>query len=48
MQSRHAAELKELDLRYDEIEKLNQLISVFAEKYGKTNMRSVPRCRSGL
>jgi len=43
MQSRHAAELKELDLRYDEIEKLNQLISAFAEKYGKTNMLPVPR-----
>lgn len=38
MLSRHAAELKELDARYDEVEKLKQLISAFAEKYGKTNM----------
>ena len=38
MLSRHAAELKELDGRYDEIERLNQLISAFAEKYGNTNM----------
>lgn len=43
MLSRHAAELKELDGRYDEIENLNQLINAFAEKYGKTNMRPEPR-----
>jgi len=38
MLSRHAAEVQELDARYDEVEKLNQLISAFAEKYAKTNM----------
>jgi hypothetical protein len=43
MLSRHAAELKELDARYDEVETLNQLISAFAEKYGKTNTPSEPR-----
>jgi hypothetical protein len=43
MASRHAAELKELDERYDEIEKLNQLISAFTEKYGKTNTPPEPR-----
>jgi hypothetical protein len=43
MVSRHAAELKELDARYDEIENLNQLISAFAEKYRKTNMPPEPR-----
>jgi hypothetical protein len=43
MVSRHAAELKELDARYDEIEKLSQLISAFAEKYGKTNTPPEPR-----
>jgi hypothetical protein len=42
MASRHAAELKELDARYDEIEKLSQLISAFAEKYGKTNTPPEP------
>jgi len=36
MLSRHNAEVQELDARYDEVEKLNQLISAFAEKYGKT------------
>ena len=35
MLSRHAAELKELDARYDEFEKLNRLIGVFTEKYLK-------------
>ena len=43
MLSRHAAELKELDGRYDEIETLGQLISAFTEKYGKTNTPSEPR-----
>jgi hypothetical protein len=41
--SRHAAEVKELDARYDEIEKLNQLINAFSEKYGKTNVPPEPR-----
>ena len=40
---RHAAELNELDGRYDEVENLNKLINAFAEKYGKTNMRPEPR-----
>ena len=43
MLSRHAAELKELDERYDEIETLSQLISAFTEKYGKTNVTPEPR-----
>ena len=43
MQSRHAAEVQELDARYDEVKNLHQLISAFAEKYGKTNMLPVPR-----
>ena len=43
MLSRHAAELKELDARYDEIETLSQLISAFTEKYGKTNVPPEPR-----
>ena len=43
MLSRHAAELKELDARYDEIETLSQLISAFTEKYGKTNVPAEPR-----
>jgi len=43
MLSRHAAELKELDGRCDEIETLNQLINAFAEKYGKTNTPSEPQ-----
>ena len=38
MLSRHAAEVQELDTQYDEVEKLNQLINAFAEKYRKTNM----------
>lgn len=37
MLSRHAAELKELDARYDEVEKLNRLIGAFTEKYLNTN-----------
>ena len=40
---RHAAEVQQLDGRYDEVEKLNQLISAFAEKYGKTHMPPEPR-----
>ena len=40
---RHAAEVQELDARYDDVETLNQLISAFAEKYGKTNMPPVPQ-----
>jgi hypothetical protein len=39
---RHAAELNEVDQRYDEIENLNQLISAFTEKYGKTNTPPEP------
>ena len=39
---RHAAELNELDGRYNEVENLNQLINTFAEKYGKTNTPSEP------
>jgi hypothetical protein len=35
---RHAAEVQQLDARYNEVETLNQLINAFAEKYGKTNM----------
>jgi hypothetical protein len=35
---RHAAELKELDARYDQFEKLNQLIGRFTEKYLKTGI----------
>jgi len=43
MLSRHAAELEELDARYDQIEKLNQLIGAFNEKYLKTNTPIEPR-----
>ena len=38
MLSRHAAEVQELDARYDKVEKLNRLIGAFTEKYAKTNM----------
>jgi hypothetical protein len=35
---RHAAEVQQLDARYNEVETLNQLINAFAEKNGETNM----------
>ena len=43
MLSRHAAELKELDARYDQVEKLNWLIGAFTEKYLKTNTPIEPQ-----
>ena len=43
MLSRHAAELKELDARYDQVEKLNRLIGAFTEKYLNTNTPIEPR-----
>ena len=43
MLRRHAAELKELDARYDEVEQLHRLIGAFAEKYLKTNVPPEPR-----
>jgi len=43
MLSRHAAELKDLDARCDELEKFNRLIGAFTEKYLKTNVPPEPR-----
>ena len=43
MLSRHRAELKELDARYDQVEKLNRLIGAFTEKYLNTNTPIEPR-----
>ena len=37
MLRRHAAELKELDARFDEVEQFNRLIGAFTEKYLKAN-----------
>jgi hypothetical protein len=37
MLRRHAAELRDLDVRYDQVEQLNQLIGAFAKKYLQTN-----------
>jgi len=43
MLSRYRAELKELDARYDQVEKLNRLIGAFTEKYLNTNTPIEPR-----
>jgi hypothetical protein len=43
MLSRHRAELKELDARYDQVEQLNRLVGAFTDKYLKTNTPIEPR-----